>query len=132
MNLSRNTFALSSSITGTTKLIVFGPVAVIPVVGGVFLADAVGVVPARMSMMSNSGGAELVNNADGSAVICGMKDPRVVLGDARGRPRISSKSSDAVGGRSERGRFLFALVVALAMKDERGRWIPRAAVGGCQ
>lgn len=72
-------------------------------------------------MMSSSGGAELVNGADGSTVICGMKDPRVVLGDAGGRPRISSKSSDVLGGRSERGRFLFALVVALAMKDERGR-----------
>lgn len=73
-------------------------------------------------MMSNSGGgAEFTNDADGSAVTCRLKEPRVVLGDAGGRPRISSKRSDALGGRSKGGRFWLALAVALAMKDERGR-----------
>lgn len=83
-----------------------------------------------MSMMSGStGGVDPANNADGSAATCGMKDPWVVSGNLVGRPRISSKRSDALGGRIERGRFLLALVVALAMKDDRGRWTPRAAVG---
>lgn len=81
-------------------------------------------------MMSGSadGGAEFTNDADGSAVTCGAKEPRVVLKDAGGMPRISSKRSDALGGRSKGGRFWLALAVALAMKDERGRWTPRAAV----
>lgn len=49
--------------------------------------------------------AESTNDVDGSAVTCGVNDPRVALGEAAGRPRISSKRSDAVRGRDEGGRF---------------------------
>lgn len=112
-------------------MIVFGPAAAIPIVGGSAFLAGVEAVPARMSMMSSSAGdgAEFMNDADGSAVTCGAKEPRVALKDAGGRPRISSKRSDALGGRSKGGRFWLALAVALTMKDERGRWTPRAAVG---
>lgn len=88
------------------------------------------VAPARISIISSSAdGVEPTNVADGSAVIWGVKVPREVLGVPEdGRPRISSKSSAAVGGRGEGGRFWLAFSVALVMNDERGRWTPRAAI----
>lgn len=81
LTLPKNTLALSASSTGTFKLITFGPTAAIPADGGSdFFTGAAGVVPARMSMMSSSaGGEESTKDADGSAVTCGVNDPRVAL-----------------------------------------------------
>lgn len=98
------------------------------------MAGVGAVVPARISIISSSAdGAESTNVADGSAVIWGVKVPREALGVREdGKPRISSKSSAAVGGRGEAGRFWLAFSVALVMNDERGRWTPRVAISHCQ
>ena len=65
---------------------------------------------------------------EGRAVICGVKEPRLVA-EVRTLPvpTISAKSSSGVRAVDKRGRSSFATAVARSMKVESGRCTPRVS-----